>query len=138
MGSEPMNWEVTVTRNGESVVTLGSNHLSGRDLSADDETAIRTAAAHLLSFAGVPPPAAAREADDAIADLLKLIHGFVTGDGQQLENLDFDEAYWRGLANDDHFDVSIHVENWLAMLCAINLLKSPPTAAETGKASEHE
>lgn len=47
------SWAVTVERNGEQVVTLASNCLAGRDLSADDERVIRMAAQHLLSFVGV-------------------------------------------------------------------------------------
>ena len=47
-----MTWEVTVTRDGESVITIGSNHLAGRDITEDDERAIETAAQHLLSFIG--------------------------------------------------------------------------------------
>lgn len=50
MSSE--SWAVTVERNGEQVVTIASNCLSGRDLSADDERIIETAARHLLAFLG--------------------------------------------------------------------------------------
>lgn len=46
------HWAVTVERNGERVVTIESNCLSGRDLSPEDQEAIRTAAQHLLSFVG--------------------------------------------------------------------------------------
>lgn len=46
------SWAVTVERNGEQVVTLESNCLSGRDLSPDDEHVIETAARHLLAFIG--------------------------------------------------------------------------------------
>jgi hypothetical protein len=47
-----MSWSVSVERDGENVVTIASNCLSGRDLSPEDEEAIRTAAQHLLSFVG--------------------------------------------------------------------------------------
>lgn len=46
------HWSVTVSRDGEEIVTIESNCLSGREISAADEDAIRTAARHLLSFIG--------------------------------------------------------------------------------------
>ena len=46
------HWSVTIERNGDNIVTIGSNLLSGRDLNTDDECAIRTAAEHLLAFVG--------------------------------------------------------------------------------------
>jgi hypothetical protein len=46
------HWAVTVECNGEKIVTIESNCLSGRDISPDDEEVIRTAAEHLLSFIG--------------------------------------------------------------------------------------
>lgn len=49
------HWAVTVWRNGEEVVTIESNCLSGREIGADDEDAIRTAALHLLAFIGDHP-----------------------------------------------------------------------------------
>lgn len=45
---------VTVYRNGESVVTIETNCLSGRDISQADEEAIRWAAHNLLGFIGEP------------------------------------------------------------------------------------
>lgn len=48
------HWSVTVRRNGEEVVTLEQNSLSGRDISPEDEWAIRAAALHLLAFIGDP------------------------------------------------------------------------------------
>ena len=47
-----MTWAVTVERDGEKVVTIETNCLSGRDLVPGDHEAIRTAAHHLLSFIG--------------------------------------------------------------------------------------
>ena len=41
---------------GEKIVTIETNCLAGRDLLPGDEDAIRTAAHHLLSFIGDPPP----------------------------------------------------------------------------------
>lgn len=46
------HWAVTVWREGEEIVTIESNSLSGREITPDDEDAIRTAAHHLLSFIG--------------------------------------------------------------------------------------
>jgi hypothetical protein len=48
------SWAVTVEREGEQVVSIGTNELSGRNLDAADEEAIHTAALHLLSFLGKP------------------------------------------------------------------------------------
>lgn len=50
------HWAVTVFRNGEEIVTIESNHLSGREISPEDEEAIRTAALNLLAFIGEPRP----------------------------------------------------------------------------------
>jgi hypothetical protein len=50
------HWAVTVERNGEQVVTIETNCLSGRDISEGDEIIIREAAHHLLSFIGDPKP----------------------------------------------------------------------------------
>lgn len=48
------HWSVVVERNGERIVTLESNSLSGRDLSDEDERVIRMAADHLHAFVGRP------------------------------------------------------------------------------------
>lgn len=52
------HWAVTVSRNGEEIVTIESECLAGREISEADEEAIRTAAHHLLAFIGdgAPPP----------------------------------------------------------------------------------
>lgn len=48
-----VRWTVMVERDGENLVTIGWNHLSGKStLSPQDEEVIRTAAHHLLSFVG--------------------------------------------------------------------------------------
>lgn len=49
------SWSVTVERNGEQVVTIASNHLSGRDITPADAELIQRAARHLLSFLGDRP-----------------------------------------------------------------------------------
>ncbi len=46
------HWSVSVERDGEVIVTIESNSLSGRDLSPEDEETIRMAARHLESFVG--------------------------------------------------------------------------------------
>lgn len=49
------HWGVDVRVNGECVLTIESNCLCGKsDLSAMELNAIRTAANHLLAFAGKP------------------------------------------------------------------------------------
>jgi hypothetical protein len=46
------HWSVTVERNGEIVVTIESNCLSGRAIGEEDEKIIRNCAHNLLSFIG--------------------------------------------------------------------------------------
>ena len=46
------HWAVMVDRNGENVITIETNHLSGRDISDEDARVIRLCAENLLSFAG--------------------------------------------------------------------------------------
>lgn len=46
------HWSITVRANGEDVVTIESNSLSGRKIGPMEELAIRTAARRLLSFIG--------------------------------------------------------------------------------------
>ena len=49
------HWSVEVSRNGENIVTLESNCISGKaDFSPEDEHAIERAALCLLSFLGKP------------------------------------------------------------------------------------
>jgi hypothetical protein len=50
-------WSVTVSRNGDDVVTIANTHLSGRaELSDEDRRVIRMAGEHLLSFVGPEEP----------------------------------------------------------------------------------
>jgi len=50
------HWSVTVEKDGETILTIESNCLSGKsDLTGDDEAVIRNAAEHLLSFVGQFP-----------------------------------------------------------------------------------
>lgn len=46
------HWSVSVSRNGENVVTIETNMLTGRELDEADERTVRTAAHHLLAFVG--------------------------------------------------------------------------------------
>jgi hypothetical protein len=56
------HWSVTVTRNGEQVVCIESNCLSGKsDISAEDQRIMRVASDHLRGFAGA-------DQDNDIAD----------------------------------------------------------------------
>ena len=51
--AERDHWSVTVSRNGEELVTIESNCLSGKsDLTDEDGDVIRAAAEHLHSFIG--------------------------------------------------------------------------------------
>lgn len=52
------HWRVTVETSGEHIVSIEPEMLAGREPSEADYDAIRTAAHHLLSFAGDPQPAA--------------------------------------------------------------------------------
>lgn len=50
------HWAVTVEGDGEKIVTIESNCLSGKaDLTAEDEKVIQMAADHLISFINVSP-----------------------------------------------------------------------------------
>lgn len=45
-------WAVEVSRDGERILTIGSNILAGADMTPENETVVRDAAHHLLSFLG--------------------------------------------------------------------------------------
>lgn len=49
------HWAVSVSREGETILTIESNCLAGRDLSAEDQQCVRDCARHLLSFVGDNP-----------------------------------------------------------------------------------
>jgi hypothetical protein len=59
------SWAVSVERDGENIVTIASNCLGGRDLSAEDERVIRMAAEHLNAFVGPGPTPEGRETAQA-------------------------------------------------------------------------
>jgi hypothetical protein len=50
--TKPQHWGVSVSVDGESVLTIESNCLSGVENIADHEDTVETAARHLLSFIG--------------------------------------------------------------------------------------
>lgn len=54
MTDKDKHWSVTVCADGDEIVTIESNCLSGRQISPEDEETIRKAAHHLLAFAGNP------------------------------------------------------------------------------------
>lgn len=54
-GAPREHWAVTVWRNGEAILTIESNMLSGRDLSPEDVDCVRRSALHLASFIGQAP-----------------------------------------------------------------------------------
>lgn len=58
--------------------------------------------------------------NDTREELRQLITDVVTGDYNQLENLDFDEEYWRNMAKEqsdgDAINISVTVDQWLYML----------------------
>ncbi len=45
-------WGVSVSRNGDNLLNIETNCLSGRELDEEDYRVIRMAALHLLSFIG--------------------------------------------------------------------------------------
>jgi hypothetical protein len=57
------HWAVMVYRNGADILTIESNHLSGKpEFSDEDAQCIRDCARHLLAFIGGEDPASALEA----------------------------------------------------------------------------
>lgn len=58
--------------------------------------------------------------DNEQSQVRDLAYRIVTGDGAQLENLDFDESYWRSESNvlktDGDLEITISVEDWMALV----------------------
>lgn len=50
------HWRVSVETSGDLIVAIETEMLCGREISEADESAIRTAAHHLLAFIGDPSP----------------------------------------------------------------------------------
>ena len=61
-------YSVTVSKNGEPILTIEREMLSGAELSAEDEEAIRDAAEHLLAFVGSPDADAAFDEFNRVLD----------------------------------------------------------------------
>jgi hypothetical protein len=103
-----MSWAVSVERDGENVVTIASSCLAGRDLSPEDETAIRHAAQHLLAFVGDPPPTP------------------VKGDSPPFKG---DLPLWQALWILEHqIGPNVHGLKWHAVLTILHALKTPTGA----------
>lgn len=45
-------WSVTVEQNAETLLTISSQHVAGRELSDEQKAVVLTAARHLLAFIG--------------------------------------------------------------------------------------
>ena len=57
MATETQHWSVSVSRNGDNLVTIESNMLAGQPEFSDEEArVIRECAAHLLAFIGPAAP----------------------------------------------------------------------------------
>ena len=58
--------------------------------------------------------------NDTHQELRDLITDLVTGEGAQLENVDFDEAYWREMAEKqtggEDIEITVSVELWMRMI----------------------
>ena len=52
----PENWSVTVTVDGEDILRLSSDGLSGREDISNFASIVRECADHLLAFIGPPQP----------------------------------------------------------------------------------
>lgn len=52
MATKVQHWRVECSINGKVALAIESNSLCGRDLTEEDEEAIRNMANHLLSFVG--------------------------------------------------------------------------------------
>lgn len=63
-----LHWSVTVSRHGEDIVTIETNMLAGREISHEDEEAIRAAAYSLLGFIGEGAPG-----EDGLDRVLRLL-----------------------------------------------------------------
>jgi hypothetical protein len=79
-GEARPHWAVTVSRNGEQIVTIESNCLSGRDISSKDEATIEDCARHLLAFIGkefAPPGAgSALPPDPKLLEIAGLVNAY--------------------------------------------------------------
>ncbi|MFE3838921.1 hypothetical protein [Pseudogemmobacter sonorensis] len=89
------HWSVRVETSGEMIVQIETECLAGREPSAADEEAIRTAAHHLLAFIGDPHPVRAdtclhgealEEVRRALIDAIELAHGISFSESPTMAN----------------------------------------------------
>lgn len=85
------HWGVDVRVNGERVLTIESNCLSGRELSDVDEQAIRTAAQHLLAFVGEESREAKKEREAMRSEIVKIAAACARFQHLYVEELDQDD-----------------------------------------------
>ncbi len=67
-------WEVTVSMNGESIITIGTNILTGAEMTPEYEAAVRGAARHLLAFLGDTVAAAPEPPAESAFPLPQSLH----------------------------------------------------------------
>lgn len=67
------HWRVSVETSGETIVSIETEMLAGREISEADEDAIRTAAHNLLAFIGDPPSPQALSVGDGEASIIECL-----------------------------------------------------------------
>lgn len=67
-------WEVIVSMNGESILTIGTNILTGAEMTPEYEAAVRGAARHLLAFLGDTVAAAPEPPAESAFPLPQSLH----------------------------------------------------------------
>lgn len=85
------HWGVDVRVNGEHVLTIESNCLSGRELSDVDELAIRTAAQHLLAFVGEESREVKKQREAMRSDIVKIAAACARFQHLYVEDLEQDD-----------------------------------------------
>lgn len=107
--------------------------------SEDSDMVIGDALRHSLAFVRAAlgkAPSGSKEAPPANQDVLALIRRVVTGDGAQLENLDLTDEEWRCIGFDtygpdfeEHFEITVRFDDWLAMVRLVRVAASVATPA---------
>lgn len=85
------HWGVEVRVNGEHVLTMESNCLSGRELSDIDEHAIRTSAQHLLAFVGEESREVKKEREAMRSEIVKIAAACARFQHMYVEDLQQDD-----------------------------------------------
>lgn len=85
------HWGVDVRVNGEHVLTIELNCLSGRELSDVDEHAIRTAARHLLAFVGDESREVKKQREAMRSDIVKIAAACARFQHLYVEDLEQDD-----------------------------------------------